>query len=110
MPPLKAILIPGGHAVALIKPQFEAGPANVGKHGIVRDPQVHRDVLKMIVDFALEAGYDVLGLDYSPIKGGEGNIEFLIHLQNSAQTPGKMAPDVDIEETLTAAYGDLHRP
>lgn len=110
LPPLKAILIPGGHAVALIKPQFEAGPANVGKHGIVRDPQVHRDVLKMIVDFALEAGYDVLGLDYSPIKGGEGNIEFLIHLQNSAQTPGKMAPDVDIEETLTAAYGDLHRP
>ena len=110
LPPLKAILIPGGHAVALIKPQFEAGPANVGKHGIVCDPQVHRDVLKMIVDFALEAGYDVLGLDYSPIKGGEGNIEFLIHLQNSAQTPGKMAPDVDIEETLTAAYGDLHRP
>ncbi|MEO2873398.1 TlyA family RNA methyltransferase, partial [Lacticaseibacillus paracasei] len=110
LPPLKAILIPGGHAVALIKPQFEAGPANVGKHGIVRDPQVHRDVLKMIVDFALEAGYDVLGLDYSPIKGGEGNIEFLIHLQNSAQTPGKMAPDVDIEETLTTAYGDLHRP
>ncbi|WZK66743.1 TlyA family RNA methyltransferase [Lacticaseibacillus rhamnosus] len=110
LPPLKAILMPHGHAVALIKPQFEAGPAHVGKHGIVRDPQVHRDVLKMIVNFASATGYNVLGLAYSPIKGGEGNIEFLIHLQNADQTPGEIAPTVDIERTLSDAYAALKRP
>ncbi|MFD1484345.1 TlyA family RNA methyltransferase [Lacticaseibacillus baoqingensis] len=106
LPPLKAILQPNGHAVALIKPQFEAGPANVGKKGIVRDPAVHRAVLKMIVDFSLAAGYNVLGLDFSPIKGGEGNIEFLIHLQNGAEQ-GKLSPTVSIDETLTKAYAEL---
>ena len=110
LPPLKAILMPHGHAVALIKPQFEAGPAHVGKHGIVRDPQVHRDVLKMIVNFVSATGYNVLGLAYSPIKGGEGNIEFLIHLQNADQTPGEIAPTVDIERTLSDAYAALKRP
>ena len=64
----------------------------------------------MIVDFASATGYNVLGLDYSPIKGGEGNIEFLIHLQNAEQTPGKVAPTVDIEATLKAAYAELKRP
>ncbi|MCI1985625.1 MAG: TlyA family RNA methyltransferase [Lactobacillus sp.] len=106
LPPLKAILQPAGHAVALIKPQFEAGPANVGKKGIVRDPAVHRDVLKTIVDFSLAAGYNVLGLDYSPIKGGEGNIEFLIHLQNGAEK-GVLSPAVSIDETLARAYEEL---
>ena len=110
LPPLKAILMPHGHAVALIKPQFEAGPAHVGKHGIVRDPQVHRDVLKMIVNFASATRYHVLGLAYSPIKGGEGNIEFLIHLQNADQTTGEIAPTVDIERTLSDAYAALKRP
>ncbi|WP_461224380.1 TlyA family RNA methyltransferase [Lacticaseibacillus suihuaensis] len=106
LPPLRAILQPGGHAVALIKPQFEAGPANVGKKGIVRDPAVHKAVLTMIVDFALAAGYNVLGLDFSPIKGGEGNIEFLIHLQN-AQVPGVKAADVSVTDTLARAYAEL---
>ncbi|WP_461213196.1 TlyA family RNA methyltransferase [Lacticaseibacillus sp. GG6-2] len=106
LPPLKAILIPEGHAVALIKPQFEAGPANVGKKGIVRDPAVHKAVLTMIVEFALAHGYNVLGLDFSPIKGGEGNIEFLIHLQNGGET-GIKAPNVDVDTTLAAAYAEL---
>ncbi|KRO18578.1 TlyA family RNA methyltransferase [Lacticaseibacillus saniviri] len=107
LPPLKAILEAGGHAVALIKPQFEAGPENVGKKGIVRDPAVHRQVLEMIVNFSLEHGYNVLGLDFSPIKGGEGNIEFLIHLQNAGDV-GEMAPDVSIDNTLNAAYTELN--
>ena len=106
LPPLKSILQPGGHAVALIKPQFEAGPANVGKKGIVRDPEVHRMVLNMIVDFALGAGFNVLGLDFSPIKGGEGNIEFLIHLQNGDDT-GVKADTVSVYVTLASAYADL---
>lgn len=106
LPPLKSILQPGGHAVALIKPQFEAGPANVGKKGIVRDPEVHRMVLNMIVDFALGAGFNVLGLDFSPIKGGEGNIEFLIHLQNGDVT-GIKADSVSVDDTLASAYAEL---
>ncbi|KRL53206.1 TlyA family RNA methyltransferase [Lacticaseibacillus manihotivorans] len=106
LPPLKSILQPGGHAVALIKPQFEAGPANVGKKGIVRDPEVHRMVLNMIVDFALGAGFNVLGLDFSPIKGGEGNIEFLIHLQNGDVT-GVKADSVSVDDTLASAYAEL---
>lgn len=106
LPPLKSILQPGGHAVALIKPQFEAGPANVGKKGIVRDPEVHRMVLNMIVDFALGAGFNVLGLDFSPIKGGEGNIEFLIHLQNGDVT-GVKADTVSVDATLASAYAEL---
>lgn len=106
LPPLKAILQPGAHAVALIKPQFEAGPQNVGKKGIVRDPAVHKMVLEMIVNFALQAGYNVLGLDFSPIKGGEGNIEFLIHLQNGAEQ-GVLAPGVSIDAVQAAAYAEL---
>lgn len=106
LPPLKAILQPNGHAVALIKPQFEAGPTHVGKKGIVRDPAVHRAVLEMIVNFSLAAGYNVLGLDFSPIKGGEGNIEFLIHLQNAGPT-GTLAEGVSVDQTLAAAYAEL---
>lgn len=106
LPPLHAILQPGAHAVALIKPQFEAGREHVGKKGIVRDPAVHQAVLQTIVEFALAAGYNVLGLDFSPITGGEGNIEFLIHLQNAA-APGTKAPDVDVAQTLAAAYAEL---
>ncbi|CAM3102499.1 TlyA family RNA methyltransferase [Lactiplantibacillus plajomi] len=107
LPPLHAILADGGEVVALIKPQFEAGRENVGKHGIVRDPAVHTGVLTDIVNFATTAGYNVLGLDYSPIKGGEGNIEFLIHLQATAAT-ATVAPTVSIEATQKAAYEQLN--
>ncbi|MFD1429924.1 TlyA family RNA methyltransferase [Lacticaseibacillus mingshuiensis] len=106
LPPLHAILQPGADAVALIKPQFEAGPERVGKKGIVRDAAVHRDVLQEIVAFSLASGYDVEGLDFSPIKGGEGNIEFLIHLRR-ADTTGVMAEGVSIEATQAAAYDTL---
>ncbi|MGO2971306.1 MAG: SAM-dependent methyltransferase, partial [Lactiplantibacillus plantarum] len=92
----------------LIKPQFEAGRENVGKHGIVRDPAVHQAVLTDIVEFAQANGYNVLGLDYSPIKGGEGNIEFLIHLQATDETP-RIAPTVSIEKTQAAAYEQLNQ-
>mgnify|MGYP001198265547 FL=1 len=75
-PPLYAILKPSGEAVALIKPQFEAGREKVGT-GVVRDPAVHTEVLGNILQYALEQGFGVRGLTFSPIKGGEGNIEFL---------------------------------
>lgn len=108
--PLKPILKPNCDAVALIKPQFEAGPANVGKNGIVRDPKVHKNVVTDIVNFSLATGYDVLGLDFSPIKGGEGNIEFLIHLRNTEAETGRLAESVNIDAVLERAYAELKRP
>lgn len=108
--PLKPILKPNCDAVALIKPQFEAGPANVGKNGIVRDPKVHKNVVTDIVNFSLATGYDILGLDFSPIKGGEGNIEFLIHLRNTEAQTGTLADTVNIDAVLERAYAELKRP
>ncbi|MFF3022812.1 TlyA family RNA methyltransferase [Gottfriedia sp. NPDC057948] len=80
LPVLKTLLVPSSDVVALIKPQFEAGREQVGKKGIVRDPKVHEQVIEMMSDFALRQGYDIKALTFSPITGGEGNIEFLIHL------------------------------
>ncbi|KRN29658.1 putative hemolysin [Lactobacillus selangorensis] len=109
LPPMKDIIKPGADAVALIKPQFEAGPENVGKHGIVRDPAVHKAVLTDIVDFSQSIGLDVLGLSYSPIKGGEGNIEFLIHLGNNGHEQGVISPDVSVDGVMAAAYANLNK-
>lgn len=80
LPVLKTLLVSGSDIVALVKPQFEAGREQVGKKGIVRDPKVHEYVLQSMIDFSLETGYDVKDLSFSPITGGEGNIEFLLHL------------------------------
>ncbi|KAA0561004.1 TlyA family RNA methyltransferase [Rossellomorea aquimaris] len=81
LPVLKTLLVPGGDCIALIKPQFEAGKNQVGKKGIVRDPSVHKMVIEKIMTLATKEGYDIAGLSYSPITGGDGNIEFLIHLK-----------------------------
>ena len=83
LPPARNLMADNAEAVCLIKPQFEAGRKNVGKKGVVRDPKIHQDVVEGIVDFCLNNGFDVLGLDYSPIKGPEGNIEYLIYLQKT---------------------------
>ena len=83
MPATLNLLKDNGEVVALIKPQFEAGREKVGKKGVVREKSTHIEVIEKISDFAVEAGFEILGLDYSPIKGPEGNIEYLIHLKNS---------------------------
>ena len=83
LPVARELLSENAEAVCLIKPQFEAGREKVGKKGVVRDPSVHIEVVKMIYDFCLDNGYSVLNLDYSPIKGPEGNIEYLIHIKKS---------------------------
>jgi 23S rRNA (cytidine1920-2'-O)/16S rRNA (cytidine1409-2'-O)-methyltransferase len=80
LPVLKTLLVPDSDVIALIKPQFEAGREQVGKKGIVRDKGVHEQVIDKIISLGVQEGYDVKGLSYSPITGGEGNIEFLIHL------------------------------
>ena len=81
LPPLNGLLKDGGHAACLVKPQFEAGRETVGKKGVVRDPDVHLEVLEHFLDHAKESGFTVLGLTYSPIRGPEGNIEYLGYLE-----------------------------
>lgn len=108
LPVLKTILKPGGSAVALVKPQFEAGKEKVGKKGIVSDPKVHQQVLEDILDFARITGFDVVGLDYSPITGGTGNIEFLAHLvsTNIGETAA-INPSVSIPTVIEMAHEQL---
>ena len=84
--PVKQLLAGDGQMVVLIKPQFEAGRGQVGKKGVVRDKGVHREVVEKIMEYAKGLGFQALNLDFSPIKGPEGNIEYLLHLQN-AQGP-----------------------
>lgn len=79
--PARNLLRDGGQMVCLIKPQFEAGREKVGKKGIVREPDVHREVIRKVIDFADTIGFAVLHLGYSPIKGREGNIEYLVHIR-----------------------------
>ena len=80
--PVKALLTEDGQFVCLIKPQFEAGREKVGKKGVVREKSVHLEVIRMVIQYALSIGFEVLNLEYSPIKGPEGNIEYLLYLQN----------------------------
>ncbi len=81
LPVLKEILVHGGQVIALVKPQFEAGREEVGKKGIIRDKKVHQSVLEKIIEFSHQTGYNILNCTHSPIRGGEGNIEFLLHLE-----------------------------
>ncbi len=88
LPVLKKLLVSGSDIVALVKPQFEAGREQVGKKGIVRDAKVHEQVIQTMIDFSLQTGYNVKDLSFSPITGGEGNIEFLLHLFWAGEKPG----------------------
>ena len=87
--PARNLLRIGAEMVCLVKPQFEAGKEKVGKNGVVREPEVHEEVIAKIVDFAHLIGFSVLHLDYSPIKGPEGNIEYLLHLCKEAKPDEK---------------------
>ena len=86
LPTVYNLLSDNGEIVALIKPQFEAGKGQVGKKGVVRDKNIHFNVIRTIIDFAVDSGFKVLGLSYSPIKGPEGNIEYLAYLKKSTDT------------------------
>ena len=83
--PVKQLLTDNGQVVCLIKPQFEAGREKVGKKGVVREKSVHLEVIEMVSDYARSIGFGILGLEFSPIKGPEGNIEYLLYLQNYPQ-------------------------
>lgn len=83
--PARNLLKEGGEMVCLIKPQFEAGREKVGKNGVVREQSTHREVIQKVVDYADSIGFSVLHLEYSPIKGPEGNIEYLVHLRKERE-------------------------
>ena len=95
-----------GEMVCLIKPQFEAGREKVGKKGVVRDPKVHLEVIENVLGFATANGFSVLGLSYSPVKGPEGNIEYLVHIKKVDEP---VEPDVDIAGIVAAAHGALDK-
>ena len=97
------LLSDNAECVCLIKPQFEAGREKVGKKGVVRDKAVHAEVIEKIYNFASEIGFSVLGLDFSPIKGPEGNIEYLIYLKKG----GTESVSADIKAIVEASHSEL---
>lgn len=102
--PARELLRDGGRMVCLIKPQFEAGREKVGKKGVVRDPKVHEEVIHKVIDFALKNGFSVHNLSYSPIKGPEGNIEYLVYIEKNSESKKEETIDVDaiVEEAHTS--------
>ncbi len=107
LPVLSTLLNDTGEAVCLIKPQFEAGKEKVGKKGVVRDLNVHLEVVKKVIGLALDNGFDVLGLEFSPIKGPEGNIEYLIFLKKSNDP--KISDDVDDDALVSRSHLELDK-
>ena len=102
LPVAYSLLKETGEVVALIKPQFEAGREKVGKKGVVRDPAVHAEVIRTVTDFARSLGFCPLALTYSPVKGPEGNIEYLIYLSRAE------GEDIVTEERLQQVVADAH--
>ena len=104
--PIRNYLAKDGEIVALIKPQFEAGREKVGKKGVVREKSTHREVIQKIMDYAMSIGFDLCALDFSPIKGPEGNIEYLVHLQKCEATD-RISPQIDVEKTVDLSFATL---
>ena len=102
LPVVFDVLTDSGEVVALIKPQFEAGREHVGKKGVVRDKKIHAAVVEKVLNFAVGVGFAVRGLDFSPVKGPEGNIEYLTHLAKNFS-----AADVEILSTVESAHAAL---
>jgi len=113
LPPAWNILKDGASMVVLIKPQFEAGREKVGKKGVVREKSTHIEVINNIYSFAIDTGFRVEGLDYSPIRGPEGNIEYLLYLvKDESRNDENASQVVDVDKILTivdAAHGELDR-
>lgn len=105
--PVRNLMTADGEIVCLIKPQFEAGREKVGKKGVVRDPKVHEEVIHKVIDYAAEIGLESRNLEFSPIKGPEGNIEYLLHLKKK-ERPEEVAPfEISVEEVVKKAHETL---
>lgn len=105
--PVKELLTEDGQIVCLIKPQFEAGREKVGKKGVVREKSTHLEVIEMVIAFAVSIGFEILNLEYSPIKGPEGNIEYLLHLQNHGKGQIYQEYQVKPQAVVEAAHQSL---
>lgn len=103
LPAVHSVLRPGGHVACLVKPQFEAGREKVGKKGVVRDPAVHLEVLEHFMQHAKESGFTVLDMTYSPIRGPEGNIEYLGYLESGEW----VEKEFDLKALVEASHSDL---
>lgn len=106
LPVLRNLLKDNGKAVCLIKPQFEAGKENVGKKGVVRDKEVHISVVKNIIDLCINCGFSVLGIDFSPVKGPEGNIEYLCLIEKTNNPT--VLTDITADEVVESSYKALN--
>ncbi len=107
IPTMRELLKDGGKAVCLIKPQFEAGREKVGKNGVVRELSTHIEVVKAIYDFVLDNGFSVLNLDFSPIKGPQGNIEYLIFIEKNDDEMSHL--DRSVDEIVYGSHEILNR-
>ena len=106
--PVKELLTDDGEIVCLIKPQFEAGREKVGKHGVVRDASVHKEVIDMVMNYAASINFEVMNLEFSPVKGPEGNIEYLLHLLKHQSGDYSNIP-VDSGEIVRKAHETLDK-
>ena len=106
--PVKELLTDDGEIVCLIKPQFEAGREKVGKHGVVREASVHKEVIDMVMNYAVSINFEVLNLEFSPVKGPEGNIEYLLHLLKHQSGEYSSIP-VDSGEIVRKAHETLDK-
>lgn len=107
--PVRNLLSEDGEIVCLIKPQFEAGREKVGKKGVVRDSNVHTEVIEKVIAYAREISFFVCHLDFSPIKGPEGNIEYLLHLVRMPEGYQELQESVDIQATVRRAHETLDK-
>lgn len=106
--PVRELMAEEGSIVCLIKPQFEAGREKVGKKGVVREPSVHREVISLVIQYAKSIGFQVIHLDYSPIKGPEGNIEYLLELKKRKEPVQDLEDSAgEIERVVAAAHKEL---
>lgn len=105
--PIRNYLKENGEIVALIKPQFEAGREKVGKKGVVREKSTHIEVIEKVTDYAVSIGFEVAALEFSPIKGPEGNIEYLVHLKKRPEEEARIVESVDIRGTVDTAFDTL---
>ena len=104
--PVKELLTDDGEIVCLIKPQFEAGREKVGKKGVVRDKNVHKEVIHMVMEYAQSIGFTLCNLEFSPIKGPEGNIEYLLHLSKDTD---HAVGQLDVDAIVEASHGTLDK-
>ena len=104
--PARALLADNGEMVCLIKPQFEAGREKVGKKGVVREKSVHEEVIEKVIEFALETGFEVINLEYSPIKGPEGNREYLVYFTKNKDKESSFVRE-DIDAVVEASHVEI---